>query len=329
VIKGGGNFAALAAQYSIDQQTGQTGGEIGWLTEIYALRYFGEEFKNAIFGATVNQPFVLSTSYGVHIIQITEKTSNVPKYKLAYVHVSVTPSSKTYSKLYNQLNQFVSTNNTVAKMDTAATAAGYVLNSNVRLSAIDRVVGTIPDSRQVVRWAFEGDKKDEISSIFECKNHFVVAARKGRIPEGLQSLQSVTPILKSELISGVKGEQIAQALKAKNLSSVQQYAEAIGKQVDTVKFVNFATPRLAGIGVEPKVNAAVTYTPLHQISAPIVGNNGVYVFSVINRSKNESQYDEKEEILKLESVNSYRASYSSFQSLMDKAKIIDNRIRFE
>lgn len=329
VIKKGGNFEALAAQYSVDQQSGQTGGEIGWLTELYALRYFGEEFKDAIFAATVNQPFVLSTSYGVHVMKVTAKTSNVPKYKLAYVHVSVTPSSKTYSDLFNQLNHFISTNNTVAKMDTAATAAGYVLNSNVSINASDRTIGMVPDSRQVVRWAFEGDKKDEISSIFEGKNNFIVAARRGKISEGYQSIQSVTPVLKAELMAELKGKEIAQALTAKNLSSVLQYAEAIGKQVDTVRYVNFATPRLAGIGVEPKMNAAVAFAPLQQVSAPVIGKNGVYVFSVVNRSKSENAYNEKEEILKLESVNSYRASYSSFQSLMDQAKIIDNRIRFE
>ncbi|MDR2233449.1 MAG: SurA N-terminal domain-containing protein [Tannerella sp.] len=329
VIKGGGNFEEIAAQYSADQQSGQAGGEIGWLTELYALRYFGEEFKDAIFSATLNQPVVLSTNYGVHIIKVTEKTANVPKYKLAYVHVSVTPSSKTYSNLYNRLNQFISTNNTIAKIDTAATAAGYVLTSNVSINATDRGVGIVPDSRQVVRWAFEGNKNDEISSIFECKNHFIVAARKGKIAEGYQSVQAVTPILRSQLMSELKGREIAQTLKAKNLSSVLQYAEAIGSQVDTVRFVNFATPRLAGIGVEPKLNAAVAYSPLQQVSTPVAGNNGVYVFTVIDRSKSEVPYDEKEEILKLESVNSYRASFSSFESLMNNAKIIDNRIRFE
>ena len=328
VLKSGENFEELAARYSVDQSA-QMGGEIGWITEIDALRYFGEEMKEAIFAASVNQPVVLEASYGVHVLKITEKTANVPKYKIAYVHLSVSPSSKTYSNLYNALNQFISLNNSDEKIAAAATEAGYVLSSNVRVSAADRYVGEVSDSRPVVRWAFEKDKKGEISEIFECKNHFIVAVRKGRLPEGYQSIQSVAPVLRMEFVSAAKGEEIVKELKSKDLRSIEAYAEAMGTQIDTVRFINFATTRIAAIGTEPKLAAAVTLAPLYQLSEPVAGNNGVYVFSVTNRYKTESDYNEQEEISRLESVHSYRAGYSTFQALMEKAKIVDNRIRFE
>jgi peptidyl-prolyl cis-trans isomerase D len=328
VLKAGGNFEALAAQYSMDQ-SGQQGGSIGWLTELDALRYFGLEFKNAIFASPINQPVILSSTYGVHILKITEKTPNVPKYKLAYVHLSVTPSTKTYTKLYNDLNQFISMNNSIEKMEAAAAEAGYVLNSNIKVVQEDRYIGSIPDSRPVVRWVFESKKKGEISRIFEGKNHFIVAARRGALPEGYQSVQSLSPMLRMELASGLKGGEIAKELKAKNLRTVYDYAEAMKAQVDTVKYINFVTPRIAGIGMEPKLNALITFAPLDQVSEPVVGANGVYVFSVINRNRESGSYDEQSEIRKLESDISYRAGYAAFQSLMEKAKIEDNRIRFE
>ena len=328
VLKSGGDFAELAALYSMDQ-SGQNEGILGWMTEMEALRYFGIEFKNAIFSASINDPVILSSTYGIHILKITEKTANVPKYKLAYIHLSVTPSSKTFTRLYNDLNQFISINNSIEKMEAAATDAGYVLNSNVKVAQDDRYLGVIPDSRAVLRWAFESKKKGEISKIFESKSHFIVAARRGAIPEGYQSVQSLAPILRMELSSGLKGEKIADNLKAKNLSSIYAYAEAMDTQIDTVRFIDFSTARIAGIGAEPKLNAYVTSAPLDQTSEPVVGNNGVYVFNVINRNKAESDYDEKSEINKLEMNLSYRAGYAAYQSLMEKAKITDNRIRFE
>ena len=328
VLKAGGNFEELAAQYSADQ-TAQRGGEIGWMTEMDALRYFGEEFKDAIFVAAVNQPLVLVSTYGVHVLKVTEKTAIVPKYKIAYVHLSVTPSSKTFSNLYSELNQFISINNTGEKMEAAAADAGYVLNLNISISAADRAIGMVPDARQAVRWVYESNKKGEISSIIECRNHFIVAIRKGVMHEGYQAIQYVSPLLRSELASRIKGEQIATELNNKNLRTIEAYAEAIGTLVDTVRFINFSTPRITGIGSEPKLNAAITFAPLYQVSEPVAGNNGVYVFNVIDRSKDEIEYDEQAEILKLESANSYRAAYTTFQSLMDKAKITDNRIRFE
>ena len=328
VLKTGSDFAMLAAQYSMDQ-SGQQGGTIGWLTELDASRYFGTEFKDAIFTAPINQPVMLSTTYGIHILKITEKTPNVSKYKLAYIHLSVTPSSKTISKLYNELNQFVSLNNSIEKIEAAATDAGYVLNSNIQVTPNERYIGSIPDSRPVIRWVFESKKKGEISGIFECKNHFIIAARRGALPEGYQSIQSLMPILKIELSSGLKGEKIAEDLSAKNLHTIYDYAEAMITQVDTVQFIDFSTPYIAGIGMEPKLNASIAFSPLNQVSKPVVGNNGVYVFSVINRSKAVDTYDEQTEINNLESNIAYRTGYAAFQSLIENAKIKDNRIRFE
>ena len=328
VLKAGGDFEFLAARHSMDQ-SGQNGGLIGWMTEMDALGYFGLEFKNTIFAATVNQPIIFKSAYGIQILKITEKTANVPKYKLAYIHLSVTPSSKTYTKLYNDLNQFISSNNSIEKMEAAAADAGYLLNSNISVVQDDMYFGSIPDSRSVIRWIFESKKKGEISRLFECKNHFIVAARRDAVPEGYQSVESLAPILRMELVSGLKGEMIAKDLKTKNLNTIYAYAEAMATQVDTVRYIDFSTSSIAGIGVEPKLNASITFSPLNQVSEPIVGNNGVYVFSVINRSKATATYDEQTEINGLEPNISYQAGYAAFQSLMENAKIEDNRIRFE
>ena len=51
----------------------------------------------------------------------------------------------------------------------------------------------------------------------------------------------------------------------------------MNSSADSVKFVSFATRRIAGIGVEPKLNAMVSLAQKDQLSAPVVGNNGVYV----------------------------------------------------
>ena len=328
VLKAGGNFELLAAQYSVDQ-SGQMGGEIGWMTESVALHYFGEDFKNAVFSAPINQPIVFKAQYGVQILKVTEKTANVPKYKLAYIYLSVTPSSITFSNLYNALNQFISTNNTSEKLTNAAVDAGYVLNSNISITADERFFGAIPDSRPIIRWAFESTNKGEVSTIFDCKNHYVVAVRKDVLPEGYQSVQSVTPILRNELVYEQKGREIVKELKTKNLHTITDFADAMGTQADSVKYINFSQSRIVGIGLEPKLAAQITFAPLHSINEPVIGNNGVYVFSVINRDKADTIYDEKDEILKLESVNSYRVGYSSIMSLVEKAKITDNRIRFD
>ena len=125
-----------------------------------------------------------------------------------------------------------------------------------------------------------------------------------------------------------RSDRIAADLAAKNLTTVEAYAEAMNSFVDSVKFVNFATRRIAGMGVEPKMNAMVSLTPVDKVSAPVKGNNGVYVFKSYAKNKENKTYNEADEIRMLNATNAYRFQYQVIQQLIDRADVEDNRIRF-
>lgn len=326
VLKNGGNFAELAKEFSADQAA-ENGGELGWFTEITALRGVNEEFKNAVFSTPVNNIAKVKSLYGTHLVKVTEKTNNVNKYKVADIDMTVSPSSKTYSNIYNELNQFVSKNSDLAKLDDAAKEAGYNLISGVTVTADNQTLGSIKNSRPVIRWAFQNDK-GKISEIFECDDKFVIAGVEGTLKEGYRSVASVTPALRAEIAAQKKGEKIAADLKAKNLTSVEAYADAMGSRVDSVKFINFGTRRIAGIGVEPKMNAMVSIAEVGQVSEPVAGNNGVYVFKVYDRNKDAKEFNEAEQIRTLDASNAYRFGFQAIQSLVNKADVEDNRVRF-
>ena len=326
VLKNGGNFAELAKEFSADQAA-ENGGELGWFTEITALRGVNEDFKNAIFSTPVNNVEKVKSLYGTHLVKVTEKTNNVNKYKVADIDMTVSPSSKTYSNIYNELNQFISKNSDLAKLDDAAKEAGYNLISGVTVTADNQTLGSIKNSRPVIRWAFQNDK-DKISEIFECDDKFVIAGVEGMLKEGYRSVASVTPALRAEIAAQKKGEKIAADLKAKALTSVEAYADAMGSRVDSVKFINFGTRRIAGVGVEPKMNAMVSIAEVGQVSEPVAGNNGVYVFKVYDRNKDAKEFNEAEEIRTLDASNAYRFGFQAIQSLVNKADVEDNRVRF-
>ena len=326
VLKNGGDFAELAKQFSADQAA-ENGGELGWFTEITALRGVNDDFKNAVFSTPVNNVVKVKSLYGTHLVKVTEKTNNVNKYKVADIDMTVSPSSKTYSNIYNELNQFISKNSDLAKLDDAAKEAGYNLISGVTVTADNQTLGSIKNSRPVIRWAFQNDK-GKISEIFECDDKFVIAGVEGTLKEGYRSVASVTPALRAEIAAQKKGEKIAADLKAKNLTSVDAYADAMGSRVDSVKFINFGTRRIAGIGVEPKMNAMVSIAEVGQLSEPVVGNNGVYVFKVYDRNKDAKEFNEAEEIRTLDASNAYRFGFQAIQSLVNKADVEDNRVRF-
>ena len=179
----------------------------------------------------------------------------------------------------------------------------------------------------MIRWAFQNDK-GKISEIFECDDKFVIAGVEGTLKEGYRSVASVTPALRAEIAAQKKGEKIAADLKAKSLTSVEAYADAMGSRVDSVKFINFGTRRIAGIGVEPKMNAMVSIAEVGQVSEPVAGNNGVYVFKVYDRNKDAKEFNEAEQIRTLDASNAYRFGFQAIQSLVNKAEVEDNRVRF-
>ncbi len=325
-LKRGADFAAMAGEFSIDDQSRFNGGEMGWFTEYTALTGVDEAFKNAVFSLPVNQVAEVNTIYGKHIVKVLERTSNVTKYKLANIVMEVAPSSKTHSNLYAELNQFISKNRNSDSWADAAGDAGYIV-SDASLGPNDQTVGTIRSSRQIVTWAYRA-KKGDVSKLFECDDKLVVAALQGTIKEGYHTVKEVTPILRPEIANEKKGQLISSDLMAKNLNSIESYAQAMDTSVDSVKFVSFGTRRIAGIGIEPRMNAMVSLANEGQLSQPVIGSNGVYVFQVIDTNQEAAEYNEQQQVSMLNASNNYRYGFQSIQSLIKQAKVKDNRYRF-
>ena len=92
--------------------------------------------------------------------------------------------------------------------------------------------------------------------------------------------------------------------------------------------MNFGTRRIDCIGIEPNLNAMVSMAQVDQVSAPVKCNNGVYVFKVYARNKDGKEFNEAEEIRALDASNAYRVGFQAIQSMVNNAKVEDNRIRF-
>ena len=323
----GADFAALANAYSVDRNSAANGGDLGWFTETAALRGIGLEFKNACFEAATNKYFTVRTNYGIHVTQVTERTRNVPKAKVAEYAIAVTPSSRTFQKLYSDINQFIATNNSLSALEAAAPEKGYNLLSNMNLSASDYTLGAIKNARQAVRWAFN-NKPGSISEIFEFDNKFVVMAVVGETPAGYTPMAQVESMLRREIASGKKADKIISDLKAKSISSLQGYADAMGSRIDTAKFVSFNTSRITGIGSESVLSGVAPYAAENVLTGPVAGKNAVYVLNVFAKNENEAPFNPETEKRMLENSWTYRIMYQSMEVLKNHATIEDNRVSF-
>lgn len=319
------DFAALAAQYSQDQTAAQ-GGDMGWFREVDAFAGMGKEFTDACFSAKKNAYVKVASNYGLHIIKVTDMTKAVKKSKIAQLVMPVTPSSKTFSAAYNKLNQVVAANQETESFVKAAREAGYTVQYAPVIRKTDYTIGNVASMRQAVRFV-HNNKVGDVSTIFEnSNNQYMVVAIESANDGEYRSFESVQSQLARELINKQKAAAIISGLK--DAADVKTIAAENGMRNDTIDLLSFSARRIAGLGDEPALLAAVLSAPMNEVSKPVAGNNGVYVFTVFSDVNGTASFDETTEKLAMTANDSYRVMYQAMQAVRDAADVEDSRIRF-
>ena len=302
------------------------GGDVGWAREIDLIS-FGAETVRSIFNAPVGDPIRLTVPGQQLILQVEEKTRPVTKYKLAIIDMPVLPSEKTSNNIDNELNQLVATDNIGDQFSELASEKGYMVMPNMTFSANDFSLGQIPNSRQVITWAANEKKMGSVRK-FDLTNLRIVARVDQVIPAGTTPLSEVSESIRALLVNQKKAEKIITDLGSQNLSSLEAYAAAMNSVTDTVKFVNFTTRNITGVGFEPILNAASAFAPLNSIAGPMKGNMGVYVATVTSRTEGTEPYDADEQKVFMMNNNAYRLQMQSIEVLKNRLGVEDNRFQF-
>ena len=326
VIGAGGDFAALAVQYSAVKQTAANGGEIGWIMP--DVKGLDKEIITKSFASAVNGIFTIKNDQGTQIFQVTEKTAPRRKVKLAILEIKVATSNMTVSKIYNEAKQFAA-ELSGDKFDKKAQEKNYAVRTASDLQATAPKIAEFDQSRQIIRWAFENDK-GTVSDVYDCDNNFIVATVTEVNEKGYRAIEKVSDQIKAELVREKKAELMIEKLKAQlaKTPSIQSLGAAIGSEVKVAPAVNFGAYQFGVAGFEPAVVGKVSVLAVNKISEPIKGNAGVYVVLPTNQQVSNAPFDAKMQIMMLNSRMSYSLPYAIIQDMKDKADIVDNRINF-
>lgn len=325
-INGGADFAALAKQYSAVKQTADNGGEIGWIQE--GVQGMDKEISDKAFYKAVNEVFTVKNQQGVQILQVTAKTPARSKVKLAILERKIVPSSRSNSKIYNDAKQFAA-GVTSENFDKVAKEKGYAVRPATDILKATDKIANLPQSRQIVRWAFKSEKGD-VSDVFECSSDFVVAISTEVNEKGYRSVEKVKDQLKAEVTKDKKAELMIKNLSAQLAKnpSLESLAGFLRDSVRVAKAVNFAAYQFGTAGMEPTVIGKSSIAEINKVSAPIKGNAGVYVIRTANKTVNPQSFDARMELMQLNGRMSYQLPYMIIQDLKDKAEIVDNRMNF-
>lgn len=322
VIKGGKDFSALANEL----MPGSNGGNIGWATEM-ALASAGGDLIKKCFGAAKGDVFNVSINGQTQIVRVEDKTNPVAKVKIALIQMPVIVSDKTQNSVDNELNQFVAENGNVQNFDNAALTKGYNIISNAVVSPSDMLLGQVAGSRQVISWAFN-NKVGAVKKFDNLTNKRIIAVVKNEISGDYMPVSEVSAMLKAELINDKKAEKIIADLKAKNLTSLDGYAQAIAGRVDTVNFVTFQTNNISGVGYEPLLNVYAKHGQVNKLEAPKKGKSGVYVIDVTSKTENTATFDPAQSKQMIRQSNMYQLMSQAMLVLKEKMNVKDNRVAF-
>ena len=318
-IEGGADFADLAQRNSEDKGSAIKGGDLGWFSEGAMV----DEFNEACFTSNRGDLSVVTSQFGVHLIEVTKTSRKVKKVKIAYIDRVVEPSTETFNTYYSQAAQFAGKilNEGVA-FDSLIAENNLVKRSDSKVTSDKQAIVGLPNSREMVRW-MNTNEAGSVSEVFQFENSYVVAYLTKEYEEGATELEDIKEQISALVIKEKKANKIAESITATNdLASI---ASSNSTTVVSAQKATMANLSVQGIGYEPELVGSIFGTKLNSISAPITGNNAVYVVEVtaIDDEKLEGNFSQQ----KTNIVNqaSSAANGQSYNALKESANVQDNR----
>ena len=331
LLRKGANFEQLAKENSKDENSAVNGGDQGWFNQ----KAMVQPFSDSVFFAKKNDIKVVLTQYGAHVVQVTDMAKPVEKFQIATIEKEVTPSAKTTNKIYNDARTFATNISSTEDFNKKVEESGLTK----RIASVDKnekTVAGMDNARDMIRRIYMAEEPGVVTTtdgsiIFENGNKYTIAVLTEIDEEGIAPINNVASNIKRILIQKKKAEQLKKELAdiQNNSESLLSVAQKAGLEVKETTDITFNSFQIPGAGIEPKVIAASSILEQGKISAPIEGNQGVYIIMVNNRTSEEitpEMIQQTKEAMK--QANMYRANYQSFQTILKNGEVKDERYKF-
>ena len=280
--RNGGDFAQLARDNS-DGPSASRGGEL----PEFVREDMVAPFSDFVFRNRVGAIGMAETEFGFHVIEIQDKKDVV---KLATISKKLTPSEATSNRVFTEATQF-ELDVQKADFQQTATQKKYVVKDINDVKILDEMLPVLGAQRQVVRWAFEEERKALDVKRFSLSSGGYIIVQVSDVKEaGLLSVEEVNATVYPKVMREKKKSSLLKQID--NYSSLQDVAIQFEQTISTAKAVNRLTSMLAGVSNEPEVVGAGFGMEKDAISEPIAGNTGVYVVQLkgITPAANVSNY---------------------------------------
>lgn len=324
-IRKGASFEAMAAQYGTDG-TAQRGGDLGWFQDGQMVPEFNEAVKRGKKG----DMSVVKTQFGPHIVKVTENASR-RQVQVVTVERKIEAGSKTVQAAYNIAQQFAASSRTAEDFDKNATEKNYTKRLAELVKENDRTLPGIENSREAVRWAFrEEASRGDVSEVFEAGDKFVVAVLREMREKDKASFEDVKTQVAQDALKDKKAELITEKINAALAQTKDPVALAtqLGTVANDAPNQTFENANIPYIGMDRVILGTAFGMKANVLSAPVKGDNGVYVLMVTKVNDVKAPADMK--VFKDELINPLksRSEFEAFNALKEISDVKDNRFRF-
>lgn len=322
----GSDFSEAARKFSQDPGSAVKGGDLG---------YFGKgmmvpEFEKAVFEGKVGEvQKPVKTSYGYHIIKVTDRISK--KYIVERIVNQVKQSATTRDRMFNSAVDF----SYLARKNNFLKEA-ELMNYEVKETPLFVKTNSVPGigaNKRLIDFSFENGL-NTISDPFKVFNGHVVVQIIEVVGEHFKPFDEV----KEQIRPAVVREKKLELLKSKaedvykkisgDLDKVSQFADNVQIQ----QTGNF-TPQgnVPGIGRDYVFINKALELELNKVSEPVKGQRGIFLMKVLERTPfDENFYSLQSENLRNMLLQEKRSRYVNqwIEKLKENANIVDNRHLF-
>ena len=317
VLKGGADFAQVAAQYSVYDATAANGGEVG----VMPFSAFSGEFAAALANAKTGDIVKIASGDAIQLMQVYRADKPSKHVQVASITYPVEASAATRRDIHNQAGTFsVNAKGSVEAFNDAASAAA-VTPRIASLAQGERTIRGLEDSRDVARWAY-GAEVGDVSEIFPVGKDYVIAMLTEIDDNEFAPLEKVSAQIRAQVLRDKKYDYIVKELSG---STLDEQAKSLGTEVADFDNVTFGAFYVNGPGFEPRLIGAISSTTEKGVlSAPVKGLSGVYVFEVDDIQTSDKQTAEGEKV-RAQAMAESMAQQFSVQAIQQMAKIQDLR----
>jgi len=327
-LKSGGNFESLATIYSKDPGSAEKGGDLGYFSRTTMVKPFADAAFSAKKGEIVGP---VESQFGLHIIKVEDKKreNGEENVKARHILLKFEPSPSTRDALREEA-EYIAEYAKDVKLKTVVAAESLQVTQTQPFEKGEYIPG-IGMEKSVGYFAYRS-KIDDVSSVYNLDQGFLVASLVKIIPEHITPLEDV----KTSIITSLKAEKSMEMAKAEAQAAydkikagnpIDQVAAEDSLTIQETDFFNM-TGYIANVGNEPAFAGTASTLNVGEFSEPVKGTRGYYILQVIDKQEmQEEDFEKQKEQIKLQLAARYKQQVFGqwYEDVKAKAKIKDYR----